>query len=498
MDIALYRGSLKSCNYRCSYCPFSKHGAARNELAKDREQWFSFVDQYIERAQELEICGVMVTPYGEALVHPWYWEGLARISALSWTQAAGAQTNLSFSLEKSLELFVKNNGKINKLRLWATFHPEMTTVTEFANTCSQLMQAGVTLCAGAVGVPKHAGLLRQLRMALPKDIYLWVNRMDGLGRVYTKEEIRLFCEIDPYFYRELQPHPADAAQCRGRLFAEGDGRVRLCNLSPAKKAEPFSPKALPLPCRRKRCSCYLAYGGRSRLVNQMLFGSFPLFRIPRRPKAVFLDIEGTLLPSYGRNGLTAKQREVSGEVKKALEVLAEREGTLLFFATTLPYADAKKRCGTIWHLFSGGVFAAGAQVLFCGGQGLQRREFFHSLDEEKEMAGHFKPLLHKYHARMLVYRENGGRCYKITLLKARHMPWSAQEAAQAAGLLPDRLRNRVRFLVEGHCMQVVAAEAGKAAGARRICGWLGIGVHEIFAAGDAKEDEELIGLMGRK
>ena len=38
----LYRGSLKSCNYRCNYCPFSKHPRSERELLRDREQWFRF------------------------------------------------------------------------------------------------------------------------------------------------------------------------------------------------------------------------------------------------------------------------------------------------------------------------------------------------------------------------------------------------------------------------------------------------------------------------
>ena len=40
----LYRGSLKSCNYRCGYCPFSKRRGSRREYDRDREQWLRFVD----------------------------------------------------------------------------------------------------------------------------------------------------------------------------------------------------------------------------------------------------------------------------------------------------------------------------------------------------------------------------------------------------------------------------------------------------------------------
>ena len=51
--MVLYRGSLKSCNYHCSYCPFSKHPMSVGALEKDKEQWFSFLhtfDREIGRA----------------------------------------------------------------------------------------------------------------------------------------------------------------------------------------------------------------------------------------------------------------------------------------------------------------------------------------------------------------------------------------------------------------------------------------------------------------
>ncbi len=48
-----YRGSLKSCNYRCSYCPFSKHRASVQELEKDRQNFGRFCESIADRAAEL-------------------------------------------------------------------------------------------------------------------------------------------------------------------------------------------------------------------------------------------------------------------------------------------------------------------------------------------------------------------------------------------------------------------------------------------------------------
>lgn len=339
----MYRGSLKSCNYHCSYCPFSRHRTSERELWKDREQWMKLLERLEEGVEDFVVRSFLVVPYGEALIHPWYWEGLARISRLSGIRGAGAQTNGSFLAEKSLKLFARAGGDPGKLRLWITFHPEMTSVETFVKTCRRLQEAGVRLCAGGVGVPRNIPVLQKLRQELPEELYLWINRMDGLKRAYTEEEAEALRKIDPYFPRELAMVPADPCECQKRRFVEGDGGVRLCNIGRSRE-EPL--------CGSRRCSCYLAYGGRDHFINQILFGPDPVFRIPRRAKAVFLDLCGTLIP----------QGTVPGWVRAGLEGL-RGDGIPLFFVTGLSYAEAKSRCAGIWPLFSGGVFLGGGYVV---------------------------------------------------------------------------------------------------------------------------------------
>lgn len=58
----LYRGCLKSCNYNCSYCPFSKHGMSVKELEKDKKQWFAFIESLQKQAEKTDIRAMMVTP----------------------------------------------------------------------------------------------------------------------------------------------------------------------------------------------------------------------------------------------------------------------------------------------------------------------------------------------------------------------------------------------------------------------------------------------------
>lgn len=511
----LYRGSLKSCNYHCGYCPFSKHQSSKRELERDQEAWFRFTESIAAGKVPGDFRALMVVPYGEALIHPWYWEGLAALSRLGQMDAVGAQTNLSFPLGESLERFGKAGGRVEKLRLWATFHPEMVSPERFAGKCRQVREAGIVLCVGAVGVPGNIGLIQRLKGLLPEDIYLWVNRMDGLKREYTKEEREAFLELDPYFWRELALPPADERQCRGRVFVESDGRMRLCNISRVTAENWYHPQAAvqgkavggqggsweeqsadrgtPLICGRKQCFCYLAYGGRADRMNTVMFGPYPVFRIPRRPKAVFLDIVGTLVPEDigggqarmlpGGSGLLP-----GGEMRQALEALV-KEGALLFWATTLPEKEARRCCREAGQLFCGGVFAGGAHVhVECGGR---ENEYYYRL--ECGGLACLEALQRELGFRILSYR-HGEMLYKLTFIRPERRPWTPQEAERMKNALEPGYQKKVRWILEGRCLQLVSAEATKAKGVEMICKWLGIALPEIAAAGDSGEDEEMMRL----
>lgn len=488
----LYRGSLKSCNYQCGYCPFSKHPRSDRELLKDKEQWLRFCESLIERAGPLKIGAMMVVPYGEALLHPWYWEGLGRLAGTEGIEAVGAQTNLSFSVEKSLDIYIKAGGERQKLRLWATFHPQMTTVEVFAEKCRQLVKAGILMSVGAVGVPENRQVIKALRSSLPEEVYLWINKMDGLGKTYTQEEIEDFQAVDPYFIRELERVPSSPEVCGNRLFVEGDGKLRRCNISSVLAEnwygsweDLFGKEGAggheTVSCGKRLCSCYLAHGGRDEVMNQILFGPYPPFRIPRRPRAVFLDIDGLLIPK-GESG-------VPGRTVTDLRALAA-DGCRLFFATTLPCKDARRRCREIWGLFSGGIFAGGAHVALWSDSEDTEQFFFLDrglmtlLERQKE----------RYGFRVLVYGDAAtGNIYKITLVRPRNRGWREKEAAAIRALCAEEAKgNSARCLVEESCLQIVAAKASKANGVEQICGWLGISMGEAEAAGDSPEDEAMM------
>lgn len=275
-----YRGSLNFCNYSCPYCPFSRKRESERQLEKDRKEWFRFV----EEMEKCEFCGaIQIVPYGEALIHGYYWEGLAQLSQCGGIQAVGAQSNFSFPVEEMLELYESRGGKREKLRLWGTFHPAMTSSEDFLKQCSRLQEAGALFCVGSVGVPENIRVLSELRRRLDDQIYMWVNKMDGLGRRYKEDEIQAFAAIDRYFELELRNFQPDARECEGSLMIEGDGSIRSCILCHHRMGnlykeglEGFTGKR----CTRQVCNCFLSYGSRKDIPELASFLPFPAFRIP--------------------------------------------------------------------------------------------------------------------------------------------------------------------------------------------------------------------------
>lgn len=512
-----YRGSLKSCNYRCSYCPFSKHRASAQELEKDRRSFERFCESIADRAEKFDIGAVFVVPYGEASIHRWYWEGMGRLAGLDSLERVGLQTNLSFSVEECLAVFDlysrdtdRENGRESgrgicgearrKLCIWATFHPEMTDLDTFVDKCHRLAGNGVNLCVGAVGAPQNISLLGRLRERLSSDLYLWINKMDGLGRAYTEEEKRAFLELDPFFGLECGSPAADAAMCSDRCFVEADGRIRTCNISRIKEGNWYQSEAAEIfhsLCGKKRCSCYLAYGGRVDFEGRQFFGAYPIFRVPKRYKAVFLDLDGTLVPEKHRGGLSDSVRR---------KLLALREKCPVFLATSMPAEEVRRRLGDDLDLFQGAVFASGAYVWMrtmeeagkADGREekpkcIEDREVIHSVDLKElprltELAAQCNAVVRIYRKREREVDMAKETAYKITLVKRHNGAWKEQECQKAAKILST---GDDRIFVEDHCLQIIAAHVNKGTGVREICDWLGIRPEEAVAVGNGREDKAM-------
>ncbi len=536
-----YRGSLKSCNYRCSYCPFSKHRASEQELVKDRQSFERFCESIVDRAAQFDIGAVFVVPYGEASIHRWYWEGLGRLAGLDSLERVGLPTNLSFSVEECLAVFDlysgdidRENGKessressrkINKERdketgretgeekgrgicgaarrklcIWATFHPEMTDVDTFVDKCHRLADSGVNLCVGAVGVPQNIPLLGSLRERLSPEIYLWINKMDGLGRVYTEEEKRAFLELDPFFGLECGSPAADAAMCRDRCFVEADGRIRTCNIGRIKEGNWYQSEAGEIfhsLCGKKRCSCYLAYGGRVDFEGRQFFGAYPIFRVPKPYRAVFLDLDGTLVPEKHRGRLSDSVRR---------KLLALRENCPVFLATSMPAEEVRRRLGDDLDLFQGAVFASGAYVWMrtmeeagkADGRGekpedVEGREVIHPVDLKElprltELAAQCSAGVRIYRKREREMDTAKETAYKITLVKRHNGVWKEQECQKVAEILSN---GAYRIFVEQNCLEIIAEHVDKGTGVREICSWLGIRPEEAIAVGNDREDKAM-------
>ena len=112
-----YRGTLRSCNYSCTYCPFSKHADSFKEQEKDKRELARFTERFsMLLKEEAEGHAVFFMPYGEALLHPYYWHSLAKLSLVPAVEAVGAQTNAAFPVNEMLDEYLAWDGKIEKLR----------------------------------------------------------------------------------------------------------------------------------------------------------------------------------------------------------------------------------------------------------------------------------------------------------------------------------------------------------------------------------------------
>jgi len=88
----LYRGSLSSCNYACTYCPFAKTANTREELLADERQLERFVAWV--GTQSDRRMGILFTPWGEALLHRYYRRAMLALAAMPHVYRVAIQTNL--------------------------------------------------------------------------------------------------------------------------------------------------------------------------------------------------------------------------------------------------------------------------------------------------------------------------------------------------------------------------------------------------------------------
>ena len=310
----------------------------------------------------------MFVPDGEALIHQYYNEAIARLCEKDAIKKIGCQTNLSFSVKDFLASFDSVSDYRSKLRLWCSFHPSQTSLGSFLEKCKELYQNGICFSVGAVGIQKHIELLEELRRQLPDDIYFWLNAVEGSRIKYTQSEIDSFLAIDPLFSHELAEYQAKDKFCLGgkeSIFVEESGDVFACVISRKKLGNIYtgnfagwtrcgysdSLRNAPQVCQAAKCHCYLAYSNRTDVFDVNGLNAERAFRVPKSQKVFFFDIDGTLTDASGI---------IPADNIKTIERLAQK--SLIFLATSLPYRFAEQSCKDIWRYIAGGVFAEGSDI----------------------------------------------------------------------------------------------------------------------------------------
>jgi MoaA/NifB/PqqE/SkfB family radical SAM enzyme len=275
----LYRGDLSSCNYACTYCPFAKHQETRAEQKRDSADLERFV-QWIE-ARDFPIS-IFFTPWGEALVRQRYQNAIARLSHLPHLEKVAIQTNGAWSLGW-LE-----RTNLSKLALWVTFHPTQTTLSRFAKRITALLERGMRLSVGVVGIREQIATIEALRAAIPKSVYVWVNAFDRRGAdYYSPELLERLLAVDPLFHFNLTRHRSRGKACAAGhrvISVAGDGSAQRCHFIPTRVGNIYEPDFLeslrPTPCSKSICDCHIGYVHLTELGLQQTFAGGILERIP--------------------------------------------------------------------------------------------------------------------------------------------------------------------------------------------------------------------------
>lgn len=275
----LYRGPLASCNYACCYCPFSKRTETAGQLERDRAALSRFTD-WLGR-QDRHEWKVLITPWGEALVRSWYRDAMALVSHMPHLASVAVQTNLSCGLQWLARC------RVDRVSLWATWHPRETTCEAFVRKVEQVREQGVRICVGVVGVPEFMDDILCLQKQLPRGVYLWINAQQPRSRPYTVEETDRFQAIDPQFLLSARRQPSFGQHCpAGELSftVDGAGDMRRCHfveqvIGNCYEAD-WEQALRPRTCPNRFCDCYL---GKSQFLAEELvpfFGSTSLERLP--------------------------------------------------------------------------------------------------------------------------------------------------------------------------------------------------------------------------
>jgi MoaA/NifB/PqqE/SkfB family radical SAM enzyme len=274
----LYRGSLSSCNYECSYCPFAKTSNTRSDLLEDQQALERFAAWVETRPERI---GILITPWGEALVHHYYRRTMCKLSHLRQIYRVSIQTNLSAPLDDF------DAANRDTLALWATFHPSQISLERFVARCRELDSHEIRYSVGVVGLREHFAAIEKLRRALRPEVYLWINAFKGESNYYRPDEIERLLTVDPYFHWNLHHHASAGKPCSAgetTFTVDGNGDVRRCHFVDGIIGNVYEPHFAdclkPRTCPAASCGCHIGYVHRPELRLESLYGIGLLERIP--------------------------------------------------------------------------------------------------------------------------------------------------------------------------------------------------------------------------
>lgn len=274
----LYRGSLSSCNYSCDYCPFAKTKNTPEELRLDERQLLRFVEWVEGVARPV---GILLTPWGEAIVHGYYRQAMTRLSQMPHVQRTALQTNLSAPLDDF------QHADKTSLALWATYHPTQVRLPVFVKRCEALLDADIRFSVGVVGLKQHFDQIAELRQQIPNSIYVWVNAYKRQADYYQESDAAFLRSIDPYFDLNRIHYSSQAKPCgagESSFTVDGEGDVHRCHFVDTKIGniyqEDIFQQLQPRLCPNAGCGCHIGYVHRPQLKLNQLFGDNLLERIP--------------------------------------------------------------------------------------------------------------------------------------------------------------------------------------------------------------------------
>ena len=461
-----YRGKLNSCNYTCSYCPFGKKSHL-TATTQDEQAWNRFITA-IEQWQGGPLQ-LFIIPYGEALIHRYYRKGIIHLAALPQVAGISCQTNLSFSADEWLDEFSATPTLISKIKIWASFHPEMTSVESFVRRLHTLYNAGIQVCAGAVGNPMAKSVLGDLRNALLPDIYLFINAMQGLKSPLSIEDIRFFTQLDNLFEYDLKNASAQWTICSGgrsSCFIDWKGDIFACPRSQVKIGNFYQNQMLAplLPCRRKVCDCYIAFSNLTNHPLHRIMGAGAFWRIPDKPfiTSVFFDVDGTLTDAQGR---------VSVSYAHALRYIAQF--VPLYLATSLSMQQARRKLGkALFSLFEGGVFADGGLLVYGGQSQCMPVELLLDINEESA-----KITAHSYE----------GQVYKYSML--------VYDKEERINILSRLKEKPYQVFYKPPLITVIHKDVDKRKGVLHICKALAFPLDQVLVVGNSLKDWEMMSVV---